>query len=46
MRSLLPPVVLTGREAAMGPIPDVGQHTRAVRAEFAARDADRAQEPS
>ena len=43
VRSLLPPVTVAGREAAMGPIPDVGQHTEAVRAEFA---ADRAQEPS
>jgi itaconate CoA-transferase len=43
VRSLLPPVTVAGREAAMGPIPDVGQHTDAVRAEFA---SDRAQAPS
>jgi crotonobetainyl-CoA:carnitine CoA-transferase CaiB-like acyl-CoA transferase len=35
VRSLLPPVAVTGREAAMGAIPEVGQHTELVRAEFA-----------
>ena len=45
VRSLLPPVTVAGREAAMGPIPAAGQHTDAVRAEFT-RDANRAQEPS
>jgi crotonobetainyl-CoA:carnitine CoA-transferase CaiB-like acyl-CoA transferase len=35
VRSLLPPVTVAGREAAMGPIPDLGQHTAAIRAEFA-----------
>jgi itaconate CoA-transferase len=44
VRSLLPPVTVAGREAAMGPIPDVGQHTDAVRAEFLA--VDRGQQPS
>jgi len=34
VRSLLPPVSVTGREAAMGGIPAVGQHTEAIRAEF------------
>jgi len=34
VRSLLPPVTVTGREAAMGGIPAVGQHTEAIRAEF------------
>lgn len=34
VRSLLPPVTVHGREAAMGPIPDLGQHTAAVRGEF------------
>jgi itaconate CoA-transferase len=35
VRSLLPPLHLSGREPAMGPIPSLGQHTQAVRAEFA-----------
>jgi len=35
VRSLLPPATVTGREAAMGAVPAVGQHTEAVRAEFA-----------
>jgi crotonobetainyl-CoA:carnitine CoA-transferase CaiB-like acyl-CoA transferase len=34
VRSLLPPVIVAGREAAMGPVPSVGQHTAAIRAEF------------
>ena len=34
VRSLLPPVGVTGREAAMGAIPTLGQHTEALRAEF------------
>jgi itaconate CoA-transferase len=34
VRSLLPPVTVRGREAAMGPIPAVGEHTEAIRAEF------------
>jgi crotonobetainyl-CoA:carnitine CoA-transferase CaiB-like acyl-CoA transferase len=36
VRSLLPPVCVTGREAAMGPIPRLGEHTTALRAEFTA----------
>lgn len=32
---LLPPVTVRGREAAMGPVPTLGEHTDAVRAEFA-----------
>jgi itaconate CoA-transferase len=52
VRSLLPPVTVRGREAAMGPIPALGEHTDAVRAEFApaaadpAEQVDRAGEPS
>lgn len=34
VRSLLPPVTVAGREAAMGAVPDVGQHTEMIRAEF------------
>jgi itaconate CoA-transferase len=34
LRGLLPPVTIHGREAAMGPVPALGQHTDAVRAEF------------
>jgi crotonobetainyl-CoA:carnitine CoA-transferase CaiB-like acyl-CoA transferase len=37
LRSLLPPVSVTGREAAMGAIPALGQHTEALRAEFGQR---------
>lgn len=39
VRSLLPPVSVSGREAAMGAIPTLGQHTEALRAEFGP-DAD------
>ena len=39
LRSLLPPVTVPGREPAMGPIPAAGQHTEAVRAEFASGTA-------
>jgi itaconate CoA-transferase len=46
IRSLLPPVTVAGREAAMGAIPTAGQHTDAIRAEFIPEHADRAQEPS
>jgi itaconate CoA-transferase len=35
VRSLLPPVTVRGREAAMGAVPAVGEHTDAIRAEFA-----------
>jgi crotonobetainyl-CoA:carnitine CoA-transferase CaiB-like acyl-CoA transferase len=45
VRSLLPPVSVAGREAAMGAIPAVGQHTDAVRAEFTPENSDHAQEP-
>ncbi|MFC5828431.1 CaiB/BaiF CoA transferase family protein [Nonomuraea insulae] len=41
VRSLLPPVTVSGREAAMGAIPAVGQHSDAIRAEFAATRKDR-----
>ena len=34
VRSLLPPVTLSGRRPAMGRVPDLGEHTAAVRAEF------------
>jgi itaconate CoA-transferase len=34
VRSLLPPVNVRGREAAMRPIPQVGAHSAAIRAEF------------
>ena len=44
VRSLLPPVTVTGREAAMGAIPVLGQHTDDVRAEFAPRATDSTKE--
>ncbi|MFF4591431.1 CaiB/BaiF CoA transferase family protein [Amycolatopsis sp. NPDC001319] len=34
IRALLPPVTVAGREPAMGPVPALGAHTDAVRAEF------------
>jgi itaconate CoA-transferase len=34
VRALLPPVTRPGREAAMGAVPALGQHTDAVLAEF------------
>ncbi len=34
IRSLLPPVAVSGREAAMNAIPALGQHTSAIRTEF------------
>ena len=34
VRALLPPVGMDGREAAMGDVPAVGQHTAAIRAEL------------
>lgn len=46
VRSLLPPVSVAGREAAMGSIPELGQHTAAIRAEFARPAAEPRQEPS
>ncbi|KJY44092.1 carnitine dehydratase [Streptomyces sp. NRRL B-1568] len=35
LRGLLPPVEVAGREAAMGAVPALGEHTAAIRAEFA-----------
>jgi itaconate CoA-transferase len=32
--AFLPPVAVTGQEPAMGPVPALGEHTAAVRAEF------------
>jgi itaconate CoA-transferase len=46
VRSLLPPVTVTGREAAMGAIPGVGQHTDAIRAEFVPQATESAKEQS
>ena len=39
VRALLPPVTVPGRQPAMSPVPALGQHTEAIRAElgFAAR---------
>jgi itaconate CoA-transferase len=34
IRALLPPVTVGGREAAMGAVPALGQHTAAIRAEL------------
>jgi len=34
VRALLPPVTVPGREAAMGAVPALGEHTQAVLAEF------------
>jgi crotonobetainyl-CoA:carnitine CoA-transferase CaiB-like acyl-CoA transferase len=40
LRALLPPVTVTGREPAMGPIPAVGEHTRAILAELGMSEAN------
>ncbi len=37
VRALLPPVTVPGREAAMGAVPALGEHTQAVLAEFLGR---------
>jgi len=37
VRALLPPVTVPGREAAMGAVPALGQHTESVLAEFLPR---------
>lgn len=34
VRSLLPPIIASGWEARMGGVPDLGQHTDAIRREF------------
>ena len=34
IRALLPPVNVPGREAVMGAVPALGQHTEAIRAEL------------
>ena len=34
VRTLLPPVIVPGREAAMGAVPALGEHTESVLAEF------------
>jgi len=39
VRALLPPVTLDGREAAMGDVPALGQHTAAILAELGLPDA-------
>ncbi|MFT2016806.1 CaiB/BaiF CoA transferase family protein [Streptomyces sp. 796.1] len=36
LRGLLPPVTVHGRQARMGAVPGLGEHTEAVRAEFGA----------
>jgi itaconate CoA-transferase len=46
VRSLLPPVTVRGREAAMRRIPDVGEHTAAVRAEFSSSRSSSSEERS
>ncbi|WP_134765139.1 CaiB/BaiF CoA-transferase family protein [Nocardioides sp. 1609] len=35
VRALLPPVAVHGREAAMGAVPDLGDHNSSIRTEFA-----------
>ncbi len=37
IRALLPPVVTEGREAAMGDVPRLGEHSEALRREFGSR---------
>ncbi|MEU0532304.1 CaiB/BaiF CoA transferase family protein [Amycolatopsis tolypomycina] len=38
VRALQPPVEVTGHEPVMGPVPALGQHTEAIRAEFTAAE--------
>ena len=38
VRALLPPVTVPGREPVMGPVPALGQHNEAIRAEFGRPD--------
>jgi itaconate CoA-transferase len=49
-RALLPPVTVPGREAAMGAVPAVGEHSAAIRAELglpaAAAGQDAGQDPA
>ncbi len=45
VRALLPPVTVHGREAAMGAIPALGQHTAAIRAELGLAPSPSAPEP-
>jgi itaconate CoA-transferase len=40
VRALLPPVSAPGREAAMGPVPALGQHTAAILAELGLGDTE------
>lgn len=44
VRSLLPPIVMEGRQPAMGRVPDLGEHTEAVRAEFGHQPSIRQEE--
>jgi crotonobetainyl-CoA:carnitine CoA-transferase CaiB-like acyl-CoA transferase len=41
VRALLPPVSVAGRNAVMGPVPRLGEHNEALRAEFAGPAGDR-----
>ena len=38
VRALLPPVIVRGREAAMRPVPSLGQHSAEIRREFLATE--------
>ncbi|WP_055588227.1 CaiB/BaiF CoA transferase family protein [Peterkaempfera griseoplana] len=40
LRGLLPPVTVAGREAPMGPVPALGEHTASLREEFGAGPGD------
>jgi itaconate CoA-transferase len=42
VRALLPPVLMEGREAAMGDVPSLGQHSAALRREFGVSSGDEA----
>jgi itaconate CoA-transferase len=44
IEALLPPVQLTGRTPVMGPVPALGEHTEAIRAEFGTALGDTAAE--
>lgn len=40
VQALLPPVTITGREAAMGDVPSLGQHNELLRKEFGSRPSE------
>ncbi|MGO9163842.1 MAG: hypothetical protein ACLP7J_24685, partial [Streptosporangiaceae bacterium] len=46
VQALLPPVTVPGREAAMGAVPAVGEHSQAIRAELGLAEVPAMTSPS